>query len=614
MRAESKRSLKENFKLIVRGYKLVFRIWKRYIVWNLIKTGISTAAPYFSLYMTAQIVTELTGSCSVERLLRLVIIILIGNLLLKLIQRVIQGRVNVYGSDTWRQDLLFYLKTQSKMRFDYLEDPDVTLLRDEIFSTKSATGGGLQILLWNIDALVSAIINIIFSVSLTISLFRPVAVNYEQDSFFVFIQSPYSALIIIVLIVFNAVISINTTNSEIQKVDKEWQELARANGKLTFLSHIFSADAYIFNMHRIIIREEEKMTTPQYILRAQKHKLLYGTVRIVWNHLMMMAMFVFMAAKVFAGAIGIGDFLLYRSTVSKFINAVSDIALIVGKLIQNNDPLLKLFDYLDIPDAEQVGTRKINLSKPLEIEFKNVSYKYPGSDTWAVKDVSFKTEFGKSLALVGVNGSGKTTIIKLLSRLYAPVEGQILVNGIDILEYDYLDYINAISVVFQDYKLFSFTVAENIAASLEIDTDKVNEAIRIVGVYERVSSFPFGINTYIHKDYDKRGVNVSGGEGQKIAIARAIYKDAPLIIFDEPTAALDAIAEAEIYSKFEDLKKGKTSIFISHRLSSCRFCDNIIVLDNGKIIQQGTHEHLLSNDGGMYSKMWRAQAQYYSVT
>lgn len=246
-----------------------------------------------------------------------------------------------------------------------------------------------------------------------------------------------------------------------------------------------------------------------------------------------------------------------------------------------------------------------------DVEFRDVSFKYPGSEVWALRHVSMKFKVGNRLAIVGENGSGKTTFIKLLCRLYDPQEGEILLNGIDIRKYRYDDYINIFSVVFQDFQLLSAPLAYNVAGSIHYDKDRVYRALVDAGFKERLDSMKEGLDTIIYKDFDEGGVDVSGGEAQKIAIARALYKNAPFIILDEPTAVLDPIAEAEIYSKFDEIVVDKTSVYISHRLSSCKFCDEIVVFENGNIVEQGSHEDLLKNKDGKYFKLWHAQAQYY---
>ncbi len=274
----------------------------------------------------------------------------------------------------------------------------------------------------------------------------------------------------------------------------------------------------------------------------------------------------------------------------------------------------KTFEFLDIPNAMYQGslTTEKRADRRYEVEFKDVSFKYPGSDIWALRHVNMKFKVGKRLAIVGENGSGKTTFIKLLCRLYDPQEGQILLNGIDIRKYKYDDYMNIFSIVFQDFQLISQPLGNNVAGSMHYDRDRVQKALVDAGFGERLATMEKGLDTMIYKSLSEDGVDVSGGEAQKIAIARALYKDAPFIILDEPTAALDPIAEAEIYGKFDEIAGDKTAIYISHRLSSCKFCDEIAVFHEGAVIQQGSHASLVADTNGKYYELWNAQAQYYT--
>lgn len=250
------------------------------------------------------------------------------------------------------------------------------------------------------------------------------------------------------------------------------------------------------------------------------------------------------------------------------------------------------------------------LDNEYELEFRNVSFHYPNSKENILKHITAKIKVGGKMAIVGRNGSGKSTFIKLLCRLYDPTEGEILLNNIDIRKYDYDEYRRIFSVVFQDFKLLSFSIAGNVAADTSYDKEKVWLCLKKTGLSERVKEMPKGIETVIYKQ-EEEGVEISGGEEQKLAIARALYKDAAIMILDEPTAALDPISELEIYEQFNEIVQEKTAIYISHRMSSCRFCENILVFDDGNIIQHGSHEELLKQEKGLYAKLWNAQAQYY---
>ena len=252
-----------------------------------------------------------------------------------------------------------------------------------------------------------------------------------------------------------------------------------------------------------------------------------------------------------------------------------------------------------------------DLKTPHTIEFRNVSFSYPNTGVRVLKNVSITIKAGERLSVVGLNGAGKTTFIKLLCRLYDTDEGEILIDGVNIREYDYDEYMKLFSVVFQDFRLLSFTAKDNILLGAEDSDEAVDAMFEKVGLLDKINSLPKGRDTMMFREFDRDGVQLSGGEQQKLAIARALYKDAPVVILDEPTAALDPVAEYEIYCKFNDLVGGKTAVYISHRLSCCKFCDRIAVFSEGTIKELGTHDELVNRDGGIYSEMFRAQAQYY---
>ncbi|MDE7285099.1 MAG: ABC transporter ATP-binding protein/permease [Lachnospiraceae bacterium] len=326
-----------------------------------------------------------------------------------------------------------------------------------------------------------------------------------------------------------------------------------------------------------------------------------------------LVLYLYIGAKAYIGTFGVGNFFLYTGAVDRFLRAVSDLGGSISSLRQNNDYLIELYRYLDLPDDMYRGTLSVEKREDnkFEIEFRNVSFRYPGSDTYALKNVSFKFRIGERLAFVGMNGSGKTTFVKLLCRLYDPTEGQILLKGIDISKYNYDEYVKLFSVVFQDYFTFAFSLGENVSAKQDYDAEKVWSCLKKVGVGDKFSETERGLDTPLGFAYQNDGVEISGGEAQKVALARALYKDAPYIILDEPTAALDPIAEAEVYSKFNEIVEDKTAIYISHRLSSCRLADKILVFHDGEIVQQGSHDQLVTDTSGKYYELWNAQAQYY---
>jgi ATP-binding cassette subfamily B protein len=272
------------------------------------------------------------------------------------------------------------------------------------------------------------------------------------------------------------------------------------------------------------------------------------------------------------------------------------------------------FAYCALPGVQYKGslTTEKRTDNQYEIEFHDVSFRYPGAERYALRHLNLKLTVGHRLAVVGMNGSGKTTMIKLLCRLYDPTEGTITLNGVDIQQYNHQEYMNIFSVVFQDFQLFGFSLGENVAMSARVDRARAANCLEQAGFGERLSAMPHKLDTYLYKDYDSAGVDISGGEAQKVALARALYKDAAFVVLDEPTAALDPLSEYEIYSRFDSMIKDKTTVYISHRLSSCRFCQDIAVFHEGALIQRGNHEQLLIDECGKYFELWHAQAQYYA--
>lgn len=324
--------------------------------------------------------------------------------------------------------------------------------------------------------------------------------------------------------------------------------------------------------------------------------------------------YLFVCLKAWAGAFGIGSVTQYIASVTKAASGLSELIETAGTMKINAPFLEKTFEYLDIPNLMYQGSLTVEKrrDRDYEVEFRNVSFQYPGSVDYALKNVNIKFRIGERLAVVGRNGSGKTTFIKLLCRLYDPTEGEILLNGINIRKYNYLDYMSVFSVVFQDFKLFAFPLGQNVAAKSSYDKERVENSLQKAGFGERLSDMPDGLETYLYKEFSEKGVDISGGEAQKIALARSLYKDSPFIILDEPTAALDPVAEADMYTRFNEVAEDKTVIYISHRLSSCQFCDEIAVFENGEIVQKGSHKELVEDKNGKYYELWQAQAQYYT--
>lgn len=322
--------------------------------------------------------------------------------------------------------------------------------------------------------------------------------------------------------------------------------------------------------------------------------------------------YLLVALKTVTGAVSVGAFTRYVGALNQFGGACFSVIAKHGELQKICTYMDEFLAFLDTENIHAKGTVPVEKRDDGEYElaFENVSFRYPGSDTPVLKNVNCRINIRGKLAVVGRNGAGKTTFIKLLCRLYEPTEGRITLNGVDIRKYDEEEYRGLFGVVFQDFKLFSFSVGENIAAGYERQEERIWNSLRQAEAEDLVRGMEKQLDTCLYKDLED-GVEISGGEAQKLALARALYKNAPVVILDEPTAALDPMAEAQIYARFNEMMEGRTGIYISHRMSSCRFCDEIIVFDKGEIVERGSHEALCCA-GGKYAQMWNAQAKYYN--
>lgn len=308
--------------------------------------------------------------------------------------------------------------------------------------------------------------------------------------------------------------------------------------------------------------------------------------------------------------ISVGDFSMCVSAAGTLYWSLYGIVGGVQDVIKKCAYAHRYIEFMRFPAAMEKGTKSVKKCEHT-IEFRHVSFKYPRSEKLVLRDINLTIKSGEHLSIVGLNGAGKTTFIKLLCRLYDVTEGEILVDGVNIKEYSDEEYRKLFSVVFQDFQLFAFSLRENIAFGEQPDDKELERVLKLAGLWEDVQKLPQGLDTMLYKSFDENGTDLSGGQRQKTAIARALYRNAPVVILDEPTAALDPVAEYEIYRQFNKLVGGKTAVYISHRLSSCKFCDRIVVFADDTIKENGTHDELVGLSGGIYAEMFAEQAKYY---
>lgn len=578
----------------------------------------NAALPYIAIWFSAQIINELAGLRRPQVLWPLVLASLGSALILGIIHQVLHTwNIKMQNRFIFNRQKVYTDKLLS-MDYEDVDKAEVRSLLDKIRGNENWSCWGMYVLMNVLEYAVTGIAGILGAVTLTVSLF----VHRVPQGNLVILNHPVFILLFVGALVLATQFSAFCHNKSSENHAALSEEATFGNRLCNYMllseRPKAAADVRLYNQQKISMwyLEQDKTFLPggPYAKCAAGPMGTWAAVGACTEALLVGMVYVFVCFKAWAGAFGVGSIMQYVGAVTALSRNLSQLMKGLG-LLRSNVPFMEdIYTFLDIPNRMYRGslTTEKRADRQYQVEFKDVSFKYPGSDTWSLRHVNMKFKVGSRLAVVGENGSGKTTFIKLLCRLYDPQEGQILLNGIDIRKYKYDDYIGIFSVVFQDFQLVSQPLGANVAGRMDYDRARAEQALRDAGFGDRLDTMPQGLDTVLYKDFGEAGVEVSGGEAQKIAIARALYKDAPFIILDEPTAALDPIAEAEIYSKFNEISGDRTAIYISHRLSSCKFCDEILVFSQSSVIQQGTHEALLAEADGKYAQLWNAQAQYYT--
>ena len=576
--------------------------------------------PYAAIFFTARIVDELAGGKDPQRLLWLVILTLGVFLVFKILARALKARKTRIFDEPWNVTVNhLFAKKLMEMDYSVLDDPRTHELLAQCEHNHQLGGYGIVRTGWQTNRLLNSLVGIVSAVALSVGVFfHPI----PAGGAFIWLNRWWAMAAVLAIMLLIPMLSADLSN----KAESYWGVFAKDQ---VFGNRVFSlmdrtlehpeaaADIRFYGQEKLMQYYQERYDTmgaktPIYQFFRGKGGLLYASAAAV-SVVFVGFVWAYVGLKAYGGAFGIGAATQYVGALTALTGGITNLLRAIGG-IRVNAPFLEINQaFFAIPNRMYQGslTTEKRTDRLYEVEFKDVSFRYPNTEAYALRHVSMKFKVGQRLAIVGMNGSGKTTFIKLLCRLYDPTEGQILLGGIDIRKYDYTDYIRLFSVVFQDYTLLSFTLGQNVAASARFDEARVEEALKKAGFGSRLEELPLEVRTPLYHDFSDDGIDISGGEAQKIAIARALYKDAPFIILDEPTASLDPIAEAEIYEKFDEISGDRTSIYISHRLSSCKFCDEIAVFDEGQIVQKGSHEELLQNEDGRYYQLWTSQAKYY---
>lgn len=595
----------------MRALKLYHSFNRKYFPTSFLYIVFGSISPYFNLWMSAEIVTALYEGRRQQELVLLISITLVGNLLVHILSAALDhARTLQLEQLNYKESAAFNEKTLT-LDYDKLENPEIRTLRRKVKENAYINGYGIAYMRNSVNLLMSSAVRVVLSMILFAEMLsKMIAVGFHWPGLlFAFGMILFAVLHYAWGVKQGKIIS--TNSRKIGDMMLEENRISDGTGST-------GMDNRIYLQANLIRRLDEKMNREHLRVFSEVQHLTFklSVPEEILNWISTLFHYLLVCYYCALGAFSVGSVIKYTGYLGRFMDDISTFFDTLFRSFEENEQFLKLYlEYFDIPNDMYQGSLAVEKrsDKKYDIEFRDVSFQYAGSEDYALKHINLSFNVGERIAVVGMNGSGKTTFIKLMCRLYDPTEGEIYMNDFDIRKYDYRQYLNLFSVVFQDYSLLALPLGNNVSSAETWDAKKAERCLREVGFGERYESMEKGLETSIYKNFDDEGVNVSGGEAQKIALARALYKDAPFIILDEPTAALDPIAEAEIYAKFDAIVGDKTAIYISHRLSSCRFCDKIAVFDKGEIVQLGSHEELLADKSGKYYELWTAQAQYYET-
>lgn len=574
-------------------FKLVYKLEKGYLLSLLFMEILNGFLNFLYVLLPKYIVDTLFGTTvyrytAVQYLFFYIVCIVIGNMVIGILK---------YYSEK-KRDALYtkysIIQGRKFLNCEYakLEDPEFLKLREQ--STKYMNAYGFAGIIPLTTMMIGKLITICSLLSIILFL------DYR------------------ICLIYLCLTSINLfiTMKNKHKIIEENMQMVDTERRKDYLKELFekqqsAKEVRIYQLKDWLLKKYQTEFDLLNIWKAKKnlHNMKNGISNILLDLFQQIVTYSYLIYCVLKQTITVGNFTMYLTGIISFNNNILSIADTIIDLQQYNEyfePFRKFNTYIQ---KEEIGSKKEDLKDTYIIEFKNVSFKYPGQEEYALKNVNVKMTSKEAVCIVGENGAGKSTFIKLLLRFYNVEEGEILLNGINIQDYIYEEYMKCFSALFQDYKLFALSVKENIVLK-EKKEEKLCRALELSGAGEMLLKRERNIDTSVFKMFDENGVEFSGGESQKIALARALFKDAPILLLDEPSSALDPISEAELLKKFAQIAKGKLSIFISHRLTSAKICDRILVFKEGKIIEDGTHEILIQKKG-LYAQLYEMQSNLY---
>ena len=581
-----------NIKIMLTFLKLSYKTYKPLFFILIISTLVDTAFSIFTACFLSILVSNIEKGLTNQALQTALIIVIVDGILF-IIKRIIDAYL-AKCRNQMNESIAHTLASKiMSLPFSYLEDANYVQMKDNALMGVNNMGA-IYSFYYGFKAVVSNIITII-ALGVIIASFE------------------WKLMVVLAIgIVLTIIITIISTKEEI----KFFNDLLPINFRYAYYINTLqntsvSKDFRLYSIYDVITgnlkiyMKEIEDYFMSLVIKEGIFSFLLSTIR----YIVLAFVYITVGLKTITMNSTIAQFTLTVSAAISFSSAVNEIVSAGGDFLRGVEYVKPVVEFMNIKEDSDEGS--IELKSIDSIEFDHVSFTYPNTTEKVLNDISFVFHRNEKISIVGLNGAGKTTIVKLLCKLYKPDEGEIRVNGLNIYEYTYESYMKQISSIFQDYKLFNYAIIDNIKPN--ISKQDCEYLIENVGLKEDISQLPQGIDSYLGKSLNDEGVELSGGQLQKIAIARALAKPADLLIMDEPTSALDPLAEAEIYKDFNNLAQDKTAIYISHRMSSSVFCDRILVLNNGKVEAFKTHEELMKNKKGLYYKLFMTQAENYQI-
>lgn len=604
----------KKIKTVFSAFKEMHRLEKRLLPTSIVVAIVTAVMPFINIWFTSKIIDLLDVGTSMSDLAVYIGLAVGINAVLFFINYFLGDMYFMFRSLMYNKELQNISAKLFKSEYQKLESSDFKELIHKHSEAQDRVFSSFVQFSWMMRDFISGAVTLIISVIIIIPLLK-IGFTKTGDTYF---ERPVFLLTIFGSIAIMAVIILIVATQMNKAWFKAGDEYSRLDRIFYYFLNMFSdyntgKEIRLYKEQNLIehTATDKLLTDGEKLLKkASLHTAKSSSFVAILGALVGFGIYLFIGVKGLYGLFGIGSLVLYCGSFMQIINGIIKMAVTFGKTAEMVPLVNYYFDIVNTKDDMTYGAKELDLSDKFEIEFKNVSFKYPNTESYALKNINIKINNGEHLAVVGRNGSGKTTFIKLMCRLYDATDGEILINGVNIKEYSKDSIIKLYSVVFQDFQMFSIPLKDDVCACEEYDRDRLYNCLDNSNVLDRVKQMPNKEKTYLYKDIDETGVEISGGEAQKLALARALYKDSPVVILDEPTAALDPVAENEIYNRFNSFVDNKTAIYISHRLSSCAFCTRIAVFDKSQLVETGTHQELL-NANGKYSELWNAQAKYY---